>query len=43
MNPANNNQALPLILTGPKESQTYFDTLDDFIKHILGEQACNYY
>ncbi|PAV01798.1 LOG family protein [Arsenophonus sp. ENCA] len=43
MDLANNNQALPLILTGPKESQAYFDTLDDFIKHTLGEQACNYY
>lgn len=43
MDPANNNQTLPLILTGPKESQAYFDTLDDFIKHTLGEQAYNYY
>ncbi|SUG71908.1 Decarboxylase family protein [Salmonella enterica subsp. enterica] len=31
MNPANKNQVLPLILTGPKESADYFRVLDEFI------------
>ena len=31
MNPANKDQVLPLILTGPKESADYFRVLDEFI------------
>lgn len=37
MNPANKNQVLPLILTGPKESADYFRVLDEFIVHTLGK------
>ncbi len=43
MNPENKDQVLPLILTGPKESAEYFDVLDDFIRHTLGEEACKHY
>ena len=43
MNPANKNQVLPLILTGPKESADYFRVLDDFIVNTLGEQARKHY
>ena len=39
MNPANKDQVLPLILTGPKESADYFRVLDEFIVHTLGEAA----
>ncbi|NBB54375.1 DUF3412 domain-containing protein [Pantoea vagans] len=43
MNPQNNDQVLPLILTGPKESADYFRVLDDFIVNTLGEQARKHY
>ena len=33
MNPANKDQVLPLILTGPKESADYFRVLDEFVVH----------
>ncbi len=39
MNPANKDQVLPLILTGPKESADYFRVLDEFVVHTLGENA----
>jgi predicted Rossmann-fold nucleotide-binding protein len=37
MNPANKDQVLPLILTGPKESADYFRVLDEFIVNTLGK------
>jgi len=43
MNPQNNDQVLPLILTGPEESADYFRVLDDFIVNTLGEQARKHY
>ena len=43
MNPHNQNQVLPLILTGPKESEDYFRVLDEFIINTLGEQARRHY
>ncbi|MGK3144219.1 nucleotide 5'-monophosphate nucleosidase PpnN [Pantoea sp. C2G6] len=43
MNPQNDDQVLPLILTGPKESADYFRVLDDFIVNTLGEQARKHY
>ncbi|MCC8375950.1 MULTISPECIES: nucleotide 5'-monophosphate nucleosidase PpnN [Photorhabdus] len=43
MNPENQEQILPLILTGPKESENYFQVLDEFIVHTLGEDIRRYY
>ncbi|PQQ27143.1 nucleotide 5'-monophosphate nucleosidase PpnN [Photorhabdus hindustanensis] len=43
MNPENQEQILPLILTGPKESEDYFQVLDEFIVHTLGEDIRRYY
>ncbi|WP_386696593.1 nucleotide 5'-monophosphate nucleosidase PpnN [Lonepinella sp. MS14436] len=43
LNPKNQAQTLPLILTGPKESQGYFDAIDRFVKETLGEQAQSLY
>ncbi len=43
MNPANKDQVLPLILTGPKESADYFRVLDEFVVHTLGENARRIY
>ncbi|WP_111977258.1 nucleotide 5'-monophosphate nucleosidase PpnN [Algibacillus agarilyticus] len=39
MNPANTHQALPVVLTGPKESKAYFESIDAFIGQTLGEEA----
>ena len=43
MHPANTHQPMPLILTGPRESADYFDTLDQFIRQTLGEDATRHY
>ncbi|WP_439258238.1 nucleotide 5'-monophosphate nucleosidase PpnN [Lonepinella sp. BR2271] len=43
LNPKNQAQTLPLILTGPKESQGYFEAIDRFVKDTLGEQAQSLY
>ena len=43
MHPDNAEQPLPLVLTGPKESEAYFRTLDDFIRNTLGEAATQHY
>jgi len=43
MNPQNQDQVLPLILTGPQESADYFHVLDDFIVNTLGEAARKHY
>ncbi|RKS85897.1 hypothetical protein DES39_1314 [Orbus hercynius] len=43
LDPANQNQALPLILTGPKECAAYFDAIDNFVRSTLGEQATKLY
>ena len=38
MNPANKDQGLPLILTGPKESAAYFRVLGECIVHTLSRR-----
>ncbi|MBT0727948.1 nucleotide 5'-monophosphate nucleosidase PpnN [Rosenbergiella australiborealis] len=43
MHPNNDQQVLPLVLTGPKESEDYFTMLDEFIRHTLGEAATKHY
>lgn len=43
LNPHNQHQVLPLILTGPQESADYFRVLDNFIVHTLGERARHHY
>ncbi|WP_445495139.1 nucleotide 5'-monophosphate nucleosidase PpnN [Photorhabdus sp. SF281] len=43
MNPENQGQVLPLILTGPKASADYFQVMDEFIIHTLGKEARRYY
>lgn len=43
INPENNEQVLPLILTGPKESADYFHVLDTFIMNTLGDEARQHY
>lgn len=43
LDPTNEHQALPLVLTGPKESTDYFDAIDNFIRNSLGEQATKLY
>lgn len=39
LHPENEQQCLPVILTGPKESQAYFDEISLFIQKTLGDSA----
>jgi len=43
MDPANAEQELPLIFTGPKKSAAYFEELDQLIVTVLGEEARKHY
>lgn len=39
LNPANKDQVLPIVLTGPEESISYFEEIADFIETTLGKEA----
>ena len=39
MEPANADQYLPVVLTGPEESRDYFEQIDHFIGETLGKKA----
>ncbi len=39
----NDDQPIPLILTGPKGSEPYFEALDDFIRSALGDKVAHQY
>lgn len=43
LNNENSEQQLPIILTGPKESEDYFMEIDAFVEATLGEQAKKHY
>ncbi|QUM79305.1 LOG family protein [Moritella sp. 5] len=43
MHPENKRQPLPIVLTGPKESEDYFTTIDEFVGLTLGFEAQKYY
>ncbi|EGA69356.1 Rossmann fold nucleotide-binding protein [Vibrio sinaloensis DSM 21326] len=43
MHPENKDQPLPIVLTGPKESEEYFRSIDRFIADTLGEDAQKHY
>lgn len=43
LNEKNQNQVLPIILTGPKQSEAYFHALDEFIGNTLGPAAQELY
>lgn len=43
MHPENKRQLLPIILTGPKESEAYFQAIDQFISDTLGQEAQQHY
>ncbi|MGD8109537.1 nucleotide 5'-monophosphate nucleosidase PpnN [Vibrio sp. NTOU-M3] len=43
MHPDNAEQPLPIVLTGPKESEEYFRSIDRFIGDTLGEDAQKHY
>jgi len=43
MHPDNKDQPMPIVLTGPKESEAYFRSLDAFIGDTLGEEAQSHY
>ncbi|WP_371372687.1 nucleotide 5'-monophosphate nucleosidase PpnN [Thalassotalea aquiviva] len=43
LHPENKYQKLPIVLTGPRESEQYFAELDNFIGSILGPEAQQMY
>ncbi|MFZ8886725.1 MAG: nucleotide 5'-monophosphate nucleosidase PpnN [Steroidobacteraceae bacterium] len=43
LDPANADQPLPLVFTGPVESRGYFEHLDRFIRATLGDEAAGRY
>lgn len=43
MHPDNAEQPLPIVLTGPKESEAYFRSIDAFIADTLGPEAQKHY
>lgn len=43
MHPDNAEQPMPIVLTGPKESEDYFHSIDQFIASTLGEEARKHY
>ncbi|MGG5572122.1 nucleotide 5'-monophosphate nucleosidase PpnN [Vibrio diazotrophicus] len=43
MHPDNATQPMPIVLTGPKESEDYFRSIDEFICETLGPEAQKHY
>lgn len=43
MNPANQQQPMPIVLTGPRASEPYFHSLDQFVRATLGDAATRHY
>ena len=43
LHPDNTDLPLPLILTGPRKSETYFRQIDEFVGATLGKEAQNRY
>lgn len=43
MHPDNKEQPMPIVLTGPKESEAYFRSIDEFIGSTLGQDAKKHY
>ena len=43
MHPKNSKQPFPLVFTGPKESENYFEQIDSFVTATLGEEARKFY
>ena len=43
MDPANADQHLPVVFTGPKESRDYFEQIDHFVTETLGDEARDRY
>ena len=43
LNPANSDLPFPLIMTGPRSAESYFDRIDQFVVSTLGEEARKHY
>ncbi|EPT9254334.1 nucleotide 5'-monophosphate nucleosidase PpnN [Vibrio alginolyticus] len=43
MHPDNADQPMPIVLTGPKESEEYFRSIDEFIRDTLGKEGQKHY
>ncbi|WP_282156671.1 nucleotide 5'-monophosphate nucleosidase PpnN [Vibrio diabolicus] len=43
MHPDNADQPMPIVLTGPKESEEYFRSIDEFVRDTLGDEGQKHY
>ncbi|MEE4202250.1 MAG: nucleotide 5'-monophosphate nucleosidase PpnN [Halieaceae bacterium] len=43
LHPKNIDHTLPLIFTGPEESAAYFEQIDAFLRHCLGDDVAEHY
>ncbi len=43
LHPDNQDQPKPIVLTGPKESEAYFRSIDTFVRETLGDKAASLY
>jgi predicted Rossmann-fold nucleotide-binding protein len=43
MHPTNSELPLPLILAAPDAGAAYFEQIDAFLRHTLGEEVCQHY
>jgi predicted Rossmann-fold nucleotide-binding protein len=43
LHPDNQDQVLPIILTGPKQAEAYFESIDHFVGKTLGKEAQSLY
>ena len=43
LHPANRELPFPLVFTGPRSSAAYFEQIDAFLRHTIGDEACKRY
>jgi predicted Rossmann-fold nucleotide-binding protein len=43
LHPKNRDMPFPLIFTGPESSREYFTRIDEFLKHMLGDEISAFY
>ncbi len=43
LNPHNREMPFPLVFTGPQSARDYFEEIDQFVRHALGEEAAGLY
>ncbi|MFU8877101.1 MAG: nucleotide 5'-monophosphate nucleosidase PpnN, partial [Wenzhouxiangellaceae bacterium] len=43
LNPDNREMPFPLVFTGPESARDYFEEIDQFVRHALGDEAAGLY